>query len=416
MNLLVDINGNMKLSDIKINPKNPRIIKNDRFMKLVKSVQEFPKMMKLRPIVIDNDGMVLGGNMRLKVLQHLKYKEIPDEWVKRADELTEEEKKRFIIEDNVPFGEWDWDTLANEWDAEKLKDWGMELPTEWGVKHEAQEDDYEIPEEIETDIVAGDLFEIGQHRLLCGDSTNAQDVAKLMNGNKADMVFTDPPYGVSIGNKNKLLNFFQPSGRNLSNIKDDQQKPDDLYKILLCAFKNIKSVLHDCCTVFVTAPQGGSLGMMMMMMMRDAGLEAKHVLMWYKNAPTFSLGRLDYEYQHEPILLTWNKTHKFYGNGEHRTSVWKIDKPRANKEHPTMKPVALVANALLNNSLQNELVIDFYLGSGTTMVAAHQLNRKCYGMEIDPKYCQVIIDRMKKLDPKLKITKNGETYDATSES
>lgn len=406
----------MKLSDIKINPKNPRIIKNDRFMKLVKSVQEFPKMMKLRPIVIDNDGMVLGGNMRLKVLQHLKYKEIPDEWVKRADELTEEEKKRFIIEDNVPFGEWDWDTLANEWDAEKLKDWGMELPTEWGVKHEAQEDDYEIPEEIETDIVAGDLFEIGQHRLLCGDSTNAQDVAKLMNGNKADMVFTDPPYGVSIGNKNKLLNFFQPSGRNLSNIKDDQQKPDDLYKILLCAFKNIKSVLHDCCTVFVTAPQGGSLGMMMMMMMRDAGLEAKHVLMWYKNAPTFSLGRLDYEYQHEPILLTWNKTHKFYGNGEHRTSVWKIDKPRANKEHPTMKPVALVANALLNNSLQNELVIDFYLGSGTTMVAAHQLNRKCYGMEIDPKYCQVIIDRMKKLDPKLKITKNGETYDATSES
>lgn len=118
----------MKLSEIHINPKNPRIIKDDRFKKLVKSIQEFPKMMELRPIVVDNDGMVLGGNMRLKVLQHLKYKEIPDNWVKRADELTEEEKQRFIIEDNVGFGEWNWDELANEWDAVKLEEWGLELP------------------------------------------------------------------------------------------------------------------------------------------------------------------------------------------------------------------------------------------------------------------------------------------------
>lgn len=117
----------MKLSELKINPKNPRIIKDDRFKKLVKSVEEFPKMMKLRPIVIDEQGMVLGGNMRLKVLQHLKFKEIPDEWVKRADELTEEEKQRFIVSDNVGFGDWDWDTLANEWDAVKLEEWGLEL-------------------------------------------------------------------------------------------------------------------------------------------------------------------------------------------------------------------------------------------------------------------------------------------------
>jgi hypothetical protein len=118
----------MKLSELKINPKNPRIIKDDRFMKLVKSVQEFPKMMKLRPIVIDNAGVVLGGNMRLKALQHLKYKEIPDEWVKRADELTEEEKQRFIVSDNVGVGDWNWDDLANEWDAVKLEEWGLELP------------------------------------------------------------------------------------------------------------------------------------------------------------------------------------------------------------------------------------------------------------------------------------------------
>ena len=118
----------MKLSEIHINPSNPRTIKDERFKKLVKSIEEFPKMMALRPIIVDADGMILGGNMRFKALKELKYKDIPDEWVKRASELTDEEKQRFIIEDNVPFGEWDWDTLANEWDAEQLTEWGLEIP------------------------------------------------------------------------------------------------------------------------------------------------------------------------------------------------------------------------------------------------------------------------------------------------
>lgn len=133
----------MKLSEIKINPKNPRIIKDDRFKKLVKSVEEFPKMMKLRPIVIDEQGMVLGGNMRLKVLQHLKFKEIPDEWVKRADELTEDEKQRFIVSDNVGFGDWDWDALANEWDAVKLEEWGLEIPEKIDKLNEGEEIEFE---------------------------------------------------------------------------------------------------------------------------------------------------------------------------------------------------------------------------------------------------------------------------------
>lgn len=118
----------MKISSIHPNPKNPRIIKDDRFKKLIKSIQEFPKMMELRPIIIDNDGMILGGNMRFKALQELKYKDIPDEWVKRAETLTDEEKQRFIIEDNIPFGEWDWEMLANEWDQEELQGWGLEFP------------------------------------------------------------------------------------------------------------------------------------------------------------------------------------------------------------------------------------------------------------------------------------------------
>ena len=172
----------MRLSEIHSNPDNPRIIKDDKFKKLVKSISEFPKMMELRPIIIDSDSMILGGNMRFKALQELKYKDIPDNWVKRADELTEAEKRRFIIEDNVGFGEWDWDTLANEWNAEELAEWGLDIPDFAIQKPEAVEDDYDIPDEIKTDIVLGDLFEIGEHRLLCGDSTDSDAVEKLMGG------------------------------------------------------------------------------------------------------------------------------------------------------------------------------------------------------------------------------------------
>jgi len=186
----------MRLKDIHINPDNPRIIKDERFKKLCKSIKEFPKMMTLRPIIIDNEGMILGGNMRFKALLELGYKDVPDEWVRRAETLTEDEKRRFIIEDNLPFGEWDWDSLANNWDESELIEWGMDIP-DFAFKKEVEEDDYEIPDEIKTDIVLGDLFEIGQHRLLCGDSTSADDVNKLLGGGKPMLMVTDPPYGVN---------------------------------------------------------------------------------------------------------------------------------------------------------------------------------------------------------------------------
>ena len=183
----------VKISEVKPNPKNPRIIKDGKFQKLVKSIQEFPDMLNKRPLIVftdvDSKYVVLGGNMRLKALNELKFKEIP---VIVADEWTEEQKAEFLIKDNVGFGEWDWDSLANEWDVEKLDDWGLDLPVDLSVVEEleAEEDNYEIPNEINTDIVLGDLFEIGEHRLLCGDSTDSDSVAKLMDGNKANMVFT----------------------------------------------------------------------------------------------------------------------------------------------------------------------------------------------------------------------------------
>jgi DNA modification methylase len=242
-------------------------------------------------------------------------------------------------------------------------------------------------------VESGQMWWLGEHRIICGDCTDKAVVERVMAGERASLVFTDPPYGVAIGAKNRLLNSVVPSGRNSTDIEDDSLSPDDLKAQLLPAFRNIReTVMADDCTVFVTAPQGGELGMMMMMM-REAGLPVRHVLIWKKNQPTFSLGRLDYDYQHEPILLTWGKRHKRPMRGKHRTSVWEIDKPRASKEHPTMKPVELVANALLNNSDSGDVAFDAYLGSGTTLIACEQLGRKCRAVEISPAYVAVAIER-----------------------
>ena len=187
----------MKLSQIKANPENPRTIKDANFEKLCNSITEFPKMMELRPIVTDDDNMILGGNMRFKALKHLGYKEVPDNWIKRASDLTDDEKRRFIIADNVSGGDWDWETLTTDWDVSQLEAWGLDVPSEWSEPApEAKDDNYSIPDEIETDIVIGDLFQIGEHRLLCGDSTDSEQVAKLMNGELADLAHNDPPYGM----------------------------------------------------------------------------------------------------------------------------------------------------------------------------------------------------------------------------
>ena len=196
----------MKLSDIKANPNNPRIIKDDKFKKLVKSIQDFPKMMELRPMVINADNIVLGGNMRLKALKELGYKEIPDTWVKRADELTEDEQRQFIIKDNVGFGEHDWEMLKTEWDVQELDEWGLDIPAfETEEVLEAKEDDFDVPEGgIKTDIVLGDLFEIGEHKLLCGSSTEIDSWSKLMGSELCDMVMTDPPYNVDYKGGNGL--------------------------------------------------------------------------------------------------------------------------------------------------------------------------------------------------------------------
>jgi DNA modification methylase len=384
----------VKISEVKTNPKNPRLIKDDKFKKLVKSIQEFPQMLELRPIVVDENNIVLGGNMRLKACKEAGLKEV---YIVRAENLTELQKDEFIVKDNVGFGEWDWDMLANEWDTEKLDEWGLNLPVDLSVTQlEAEEDDFSVPEGgIETDIVLGDLFEIGEHRLLCGDSTDSDAVAKLMDGHKADIMVTDPPYNVAYEGKTKEA----------MTIQNDKMSNSDFKSFLDSFFSCSLIELKEGSPIYVFCPieDGAFLNAFL-----NSGFKLQSILIWLKN--TIVMGRKDYNYKHEPILYGWKEgaAHKWYGNFD-KSTIIECNKPPRNGEHPTMKPIELLETVLNNSSQSNDLVLDVFLGSGSTMVAAHQLKRKCYGMELDPKYCQVIIDRMKKLDPSLIIKRNGET-------
>jgi DNA modification methylase len=393
----------VKISEVKPNPKNPRIIKDGKFQKLLKSIQEFPDMLNKRPLVVftdvDNKYVVLGGNMRLKACKEIGLKEIP---IIVADEWTEEQKAEFLIKDNVGFGEWDWDSLANEWDAEKLDDWGLDLPVDLSVQEEleAEEDDFDVPEGgIETDIVLGDLFEIGEHRLLCGDSTDSDQVAKLMNGQKADMVFTDPPYNANYKSRgeNELLR---------KGIKNDNMSSDDfedfIQGFVSTCILNIKegASVYFCCNWKDSYPR-------FYFNLEKAGINISANIVWNKGSG--GMGWQDYRYQYEFIIYGFlkGKAHKWFG-GRTETDVWDIKRDnRTDYNHPTQKPIEISSRALKNSSEKNDLIMELFTGSGSTMVASHQLKRKCYGMELDPKYCQVIIDRMKKLDPSLVIKKNG---------
>ena len=380
----------MKVTEIIPNPNNPRIIKDDKFLKLVQSIKEFPEMLELRPIVIDENNMVLGGNMRLKACIEAGLKDVP---VKVAA-LTEEQKKEFIIKDNVGFGEWNWDDLANEWNIEDLSNWGLDLPLDFGTPLEAAEDDYVIPDEIETDIVLGDLFEIGEHRLLCGDTRNPDELAILMNSQLADLVLTDPPYNVGYVGKTKQK----------LTIDNDVQSDGDFYQFLYDFYTSLGSFTKKGGAWYVW--HADSEGANFRKAMADSGIMVKQCLIWVKSCMV--MGRQDYHWQHEPCLYGWKEgaAHGWYADRK-QTTILNFDRPNRNVEHPTMKPVALFSYQVTNSSKQGDIVADGFLGSGTTMVAAHQLNRKCYGMELDPKYCQVIIDRMKQLDPTLIIKKNG---------
>jgi DNA modification methylase len=288
--------------------------------------------------------------------------------------------------------------LANEWDVEKIQDWGLDLPVDLSVTElEAEEDDFSVPDGgIETDIVLGDLFEIGEHRLLCGDSTDSDQVAKLMNGEKADMVFTDPPYKIQTegGCKGEIGGALKKQGNDIEFISSFE--PKEFLQVLPLIFDKNKLNSYIFCNKELLPDY--------LVWARDSGYSF-NVLIWKKpNAiPIGDSHRPDIEY-----LILFRKN-AIWNNGLKDVNYSRcLEYGRESGLHPTMKPIELIANEMQISSNTNSLVFDFFLGSGSTMVASHQLKRKCYGMELDPKYCQVIIDRMKKLDPSLVIKRNGE--------
>jgi len=397
----------VKINSIKTNPKNPRLIKDDKFKKLVNSIKEFPQMLELRPIVVDENNIILGGNMRHKACIEAGLKEV---YIVQAKDLTELQKDEFIVKDNVGFGEWDWDILANEWDTDKLTDWGLDLPLDVSVQElEAEEDNYEIPNEINTDIVLGDLFEIGEHRLLCGDSTDSDQLLKLMNGQKANLSFTSPPYNAG---KSEMLSGNTHTTDNKYNEYNDNQKQSD-YLDLLVGFTNNALLFSDYLICNIQSLAGNKIALIEYLNQYKNNFI--DVAIWDKGhgAPQMAENVMTNSWEYMFFISSKENASRAIPNANFRGTVPNIYRgaPNRNNEfsnvHAATFPIDLPEWALQFTKEKN-IVLDQFLGTGTTMVASHQLKRKCYGMELDPKYCQVIIDRMKKLDPSLEIKRNGE--------
>lgn len=399
----------LNIAAIKPNKENPRFITDAKFKKLVKSIKDFPEMLEARPLVIDEDNIVLGGNMRLKALKSAGIFEIP---VKRVEGWTAEQKREFIIKDNLGYGEWDWELVANGWDAEQLEDWGLDIPSFEVEPIEAVEDDYTEPDDLKVDVVLGDLIEIGEHRLICGDSTNSDQVAKLMNGEKNAFCFTSPPYNA--GDSAKLSGNTGSAKRgNLYENFNDEQDSNDWKN--LCS-RSINNALTHCDVVCYNIQMLANNKIALITLLNDYKDHLIDIAIWNKEhaAPHVAENVLSSTFEFIFFLSPKSIPTKAITTGKFRAiqNVYSAP-PQINNEfakiHGATFPIHF-CDWIIKTFTTSQTILDLFCGTGTTIVAAHQLNRKCYGMELDPKYCQVIIDRMTKLDPSLDVKINGKAY------
>jgi len=384
----------LRISDIKPYKGNAKKHPREQIEQIKKSIREFGMN---DPIAIDENNIVIEGHGRLLALKELQYKEV--ECI-RLSHLTEEQKRAYILAHNKL-------TLNSGFDVEILKaeldflqgselDIGLtgfdaaELAELFGdsTSEKVKEDDFdaekaaaEITEPISQ---RGDIWLLGRHRLMCGDATNMEEVSRLMAGERARLIFTDPPWNVNYG-----ADQHHPSWKPRQ-ILNDSMSPDEFRAFLLAAFKNMKAVSEAGCMAYVvmSAQEWGSL----MSVMQEAGYHWSSTITWKKD--TLVLSRKDYHTQYEPLWYGWVEGARLCPLKDRKQSdVWEIPRPKKSDEHPTMKPIALVAKAILNSSHRGDLVLDLFGGSGSTLIAAEQTERVCNMMELDPKYCDVIIKR-----------------------
>lgn len=386
----------IKLTDLVLNegqiaglPTNPRQWTKTELNKLKKSLQETPELLEARGILVypwEGKYLVLGGNMRLSALKALKAKDAP--CVIFPEDTPIDKLKEVVIKDNGSFGEWDYDLLANEWDSLPLADWGVpnwerdlgDSPT----SADAEDDDFDESEVTESVCCPGDLWQLGRHRLLCGDSTNQEDIERLMGGELADLWLTDPPYNVGYEGKtaDKLT------------IENDSMSDAAFKEFLVKCYAAANASMKKGAAFYIW--HADSEGYNFRSACHEIGWKVRECLIWVKNSMV--MGRQDYQWQHEPCLYGWKEgaSHNWYSDRK-QTTILSYAKPTRNGEHPTMKPVPLFAYLMCNSSRPGDIVLDSFGGSGTTMIAAEQMGRSARLMELDPHYCDVIIARWEKL-------------------
>lgn len=417
------------LSELHELPGNPRTIKKDQFEKLKKSLQNNADYFEARPIILSNrtgQNIILAGNQRYKAAKAIGMEQVPTILL---EGLTEEREREIVIRDNVENGDWDMDMLANAWDANDLLDWGVELPelqniTEI-VEDEAPEPELEKPAKSKL----GEIYQLGNHRLMVGDSTKADQVAALMGGQMADLLVTDPPYNVNYGSRGKTYQEKATQGLDYQCGKDDRtilndNMDDQSFRAFLTdAFIAADSVMKQGAGFYIW--HSDTEGFNFRTAVRTVSWTLRQCLVWVKD--TLVLGRQDYQWIHEPCLYGWKDgaAHYFVDirtettvfddekdveemtktelkqavklmREASKTSIIREPKPSRSEEHPTMKPVKLIARLVGNSSRERERVLDVFGGSGTTMIACEQLGRSCYMMELDPHYADVIIERWEK--------------------
>ena len=419
----------MKLSKLKYNPENPRRISPEQLDKLVKSIESLPKMMELRPIVYDPNTMyVLGGNQRLAALRKMGKTEIPDNWVKSADEMTDKEKREFILRDNVQAGEWDYSVLDENFADFDLDDIGIELPEIMlGDLRQVEDDEYEEPDTIETDIVVGDLFSLRKegkevHRLMCGDATKKEDVAILFAGASAELLFTSPPYsdmrdyGGNVDLSVDYISNFIPAWRDhcayqVVNL-GIQRKDHNIVTYWDTYIEKAKAAGYKflAWNVWVKASGAGTVGQQSAFFpiihewIFVFGEAFKHIYRTVdKKCPDKK--RVGGQRQKDGTIKKTTVGITLDKKELESAIICNAELGEIRSQHPATFSIELPAEYIKAMTSTTDIVCDPFMGSGSTMVACHQLDRKCYGMEIEPTYCQVTLDRMRKLDPDIEVVK-----------